>query len=94
MTFKTLAKSLAQSLKQRRQDLGISQSRLDDILGHATGVVAKWEGGFRSPTGFHLYCWAAALGCDLVLVPRPEKIDADRSGRSRRVGRSRQARDA
>lgn len=89
MSFRTLAKSLCRSLKQRREDLGISQNALDHAIGTTTGVVAKWEGGFRSPTGFNLYCWANALRCDLVLVPKPEKPSEDRRRRPRPDGRSR-----
>lgn len=83
MSFKKLAVSLRNSLRQKRIDLGMSQPELDEKIGVATGLVAKWEGGFRSPTGFNLYVWARSLGCDLVLVPRPEKHNADRSDRPR-----------
>jgi transcriptional regulator with XRE-family HTH domain len=83
MSFLTLAKTLRNSLRQRRIDLGLSQSDVDAAMGVATGLVAKWEGGFRSPTGFNLYCWAKALDCDVVLVPRPEKPNDNRSNRSR-----------
>lgn len=88
MSFKVLAKSLCRSLRQRRLDRGQTQSDLDADLGVATGLIAKWEGGFRSPTGYNLYCWAQALGCDLVLVPRPERENAHRSNRSGSRGRA------
>lgn len=90
MSFRKLAVSLRNSLRQKRLDLGISQPELDERIGVATGLVAKWEGGFRSPTGFNLYVWARSLGCDLVLVPRPETADArdrNRPRPRRRVGR-------
>ena len=88
MSFRKLAASLCKSLRQRRLDRGQSQSDLDHELGVATGLIAKWEGGFRSPTGYNLYCWAKALGCDLVLVPRPEAGNARRSNRSGSRGRT------
>jgi transcriptional regulator with XRE-family HTH domain len=92
MSFKILAKTLRNSLRQRRMDEGMSQTDLDNRLGNAVGLVAKWEGGFRSPTGFSLYCWAKALGCDLVLVPRPEKHDEGSRNRPRTDGRRRNRR--
>lgn len=89
MSFKILAKTLRNSLRQRRMDEGMSQTDVDNKLGNAVGLVAKWEGGFRSPTGFSLYCWARALDCDLVLVPRPEKHHEGSSHRPRPDGRRR-----
>jgi len=88
MSFKLLARSLTRSLSQRRQDMGLSQRDLDHHLGVAVGLIAKWEGGFRSPTGYNLYCWARALDCDLVLVPRPEAGNARRISRSGSRGRA------
>jgi transcriptional regulator with XRE-family HTH domain len=92
MSFKIMAKTLRNSLRQRRMDCGYSQTDVDELIGNAVGLVAKWEGGFRSPTGFSLYCWAKALGCDLVLVPRPEKHDEGSRNRSRPDGRRRNRR--
>lgn len=89
MSFLTQAKSLRNSLRQRRMDMGLAQPDLDHVLGVAVGLVAKWEGGFRSPTSYNLYCWAKALGCDLVLVPRPERENADRRHRPRPARRRR-----
>lgn len=90
MSFVTVAKHLRNSLRQRRQDLGFSQSELDDIIGNGTGLVAKWEKGFRNPSSFSLYSWAKALNCDIVLVPRPEtEADVDRRNRPRPSRRTR-----
>ena len=57
------AEDLIRQLKDRRYELGIPQAALDDRIGCATGLVAKWETGNRKPTAFNLYCWAEALGC-------------------------------
>lgn len=59
--------NLIQQLKNRRNDLGIPQTELDDRINVASGLVAKWETGNRKPTAFNLYCWAVALGCKLTL---------------------------
>ncbi len=32
------------------------------------GMIAKWETGIRSPTAFHLYCWADALDSKMTIV--------------------------
>lgn len=89
MSFATWAKSLRNSLRQKRLDMGLSQDVIDHEIGVAKGLVAKWEGGFRSPTGYNLYCWAKALGCDLVLLPRPENPNENRRNRPRPNRRSR-----
>jgi len=45
----------------RRLELGITQDELNHELGVADRLVSKWECGTRTPTSFHLYCWADAL---------------------------------
>ena len=45
----------------RRLELGITQDELNHTLGVADRLVSKWECGTRTPTSFHLYCWADAL---------------------------------
>lgn len=45
----------------RRLELGITQDELNHMLGVADRLVSKWECGVRTPTSFHLYCWADAL---------------------------------
>ncbi len=58
---------LIEQLRDRRYSLGIAQTTLDDRIGVAPGLVAKWETGNRKPTAFNLYCWAQALGCKFEL---------------------------
>ncbi len=58
---------LIDQLRCRRYFLGIAQTALDDRIGVAPGLVAKWETGNRKPTAFNLYCWAEALGCHFKL---------------------------
>ncbi|MGB5943298.1 MAG: helix-turn-helix transcriptional regulator [Leeuwenhoekiella sp.] len=54
----------------RRKQLGLTQEDLDNKLGVADRLVSKWECGLRTPTSFHLYCWADALGGVICFVPR------------------------
>lgn len=64
---------LIKQFKRRRYQLGVTQVALDQQLGVAPGLVAKWEIGNRKPTLFNAYCWAEALGCNIKL----EAKDAD-----------------
>jgi len=48
-------------LIRRRLQLRITQDELNHKLGVADRLVSKWECGMRTPTSFHLYCWADAL---------------------------------
>jgi len=54
----------------RRKELGLTQKTLGEMLGVADDLVAKWETGARKPSGFLLFCWADALGCNLTLEPK------------------------
>ena len=55
MTEKRYADDLVTQLKKRRYQLGLPQAALDDRIGCATGLVAKWETGNRKPTAFNLF---------------------------------------
>ena len=74
MTEKRYADDLVTQLKKRRYQLGLPQAALDDRIGCATGLVAKWETGNRKPTAFNLYCWAEGLGCKLKLEVRNDSM--------------------
>ncbi|MEM9884390.1 MAG: helix-turn-helix transcriptional regulator [Bacteroidota bacterium] len=58
---------------KQRKELGLSQEDVDAILGVADRLVSKWECGVRTPTSFHLYCWADALEGQMVFLPNKEK---------------------
>jgi predicted transcriptional regulator len=73
------AADLIAQMRDMRDTRDVSQRELDDILGVADGLVAKFENHLRSPALFTLLCWAQALNarvmvvpdeCDVVLVPR------------------------
>ena len=55
-------------LREARRRQGIPSHAVDDMIGCATGLVAKWEVGIRCPTLFNAFCWAQALGCTFQLV--------------------------
>jgi len=59
--------SLISALRQRREDLGISQNDLDEIIGVTRGQVGKWEVGSRKPRAFLLACWADALDVEFMI---------------------------
>ena len=64
---KKFIQELIVQFRDRRNQLEIPQTELDDIIGCATGLVAKWETGNRKPTAFNLYCWAEALQCKITV---------------------------
>ena len=55
-------------LIKRRLQLGMTQDDLNHRLGVADRLVSKWECGVRTPTSFHLYCWADALKSKMTIV--------------------------
>jgi|TARA_R110001592_G_scaffold187636_3_gene432420 DNA-binding transcriptional regulator YiaG len=64
---KEFIQDVVEQFRIRRNELQIPQTELDDIIGCATGLVAKWETGNRKPTAFNLYCWAEALKCKITV---------------------------
>ncbi len=69
-------KDVVSQLIKRRKELDITLETLNFDLGVADYLVAKWENGHRSPTSFHLYCWADVLNCDLMIVPRDFDLES------------------
>ena len=61
-------------LIKRRLQLGITQDDLNHMLGVADRLVSKWECGVRTPTSFHLYCWADALGSVITIVANDNNL--------------------
>lgn len=66
---------VVKQLIRQRHRLGITQDDLNHTLGVADRLVSHWECGVRSPTAFHLYCWADALQSKLMIIPKG--IDAE-----------------
>lgn len=67
MSEKQFTQDLIKQFQARRYDLGLTQPDVDQLIGVAPGLVAKWEIGNRKPTLFNAYCWAEALGCSIKL---------------------------
>ena len=67
MSEKDFTASLIKQFQRRRYDLGLTQPEVDQLIGVATGLCAKWEMGDRKPTLFNAYCWAQALNCEIRL---------------------------
>lgn len=65
MSEKQFTSELIKQFQQRRYELGLTQPDVDQLIGVAPGLVAKWEIGNRKPTLFNAYCWAEALGCSI-----------------------------
>ena len=63
---------VVKQLVKQRHRLGITQDELNHTLGVADRLVSHWECGVRTPTGFHLYCWADALESELFIIPKKE----------------------
>ena len=70
----TFAESLIEQFRKRRYELGVSQPVIDEKIGVAPGLVAKWETGNRKPTAFNLHCWAEALGYKIKLEVEDENM--------------------
>jgi len=47
---------------------GLSIEELNHIIGVSDYLVHKWETGHKTPRTFNLYCWAKALGAELMIV--------------------------
>jgi len=70
--FKTredFLKDVVQPLVDRRKQLHLTQDELNYRLGMSDRLLSKWECGLRSPTSFHLHCWADALKGKFAFIP-------------------------
>ncbi|MCD8130802.1 MAG: helix-turn-helix domain-containing protein [Lachnospiraceae bacterium] len=56
-----------------RQEMGISQKRLEELSGVKQPVIARMEKGYTSPQLDTILKVLAALGKTLAVVPLPEK---------------------
>tara|TARA_R110000824_G_scaffold120059_5_gene274665 strand:+ start:1965 stop:2210 length:246 start_codon:yes stop_codon:yes gene_type:complete len=66
-TVEQFSKDLISQLIKRREQLNISQEKLNETIGVADNLVGKWECGMRLPSGFLLYCWSQALNLRIEL---------------------------
>jgi DNA-binding XRE family transcriptional regulator len=63
--------AIAQDVAQRRQELGLSQRELAELVGTTQSSIARLERGGRPPRIDTLLRIADALECDLSVELRP-----------------------
>jgi transcriptional regulator with XRE-family HTH domain len=63
--------AIADQVAERRQELGLSQRQLAELVGTTQSAVARLERGGRPPRIDTLLRIADALECDLVVELRP-----------------------
>jgi len=63
--------AIAQDVAQRRQELGLSQRELAELVGTTQSAIARLERGGRPPRIDTLLRIADALDCDLSVELRP-----------------------
>lgn len=71
-------KDVVKQLIKRRKELGVTQEELNYKLGVADRLISKWECGTRTPTSFHLYCWADALDSKLTIAANDNNSSMDK----------------
>jgi transcriptional regulator with XRE-family HTH domain len=64
--------AIADQVAERRQELGLSQRELAELVGTTQSAVARLERGGRPPRIDTLLRIADALECDLVVELRPQ----------------------
>lgn len=70
---KKLCKEFGRRVASRREERGITQSELAEIVGRGAQTVSNWEQGYYFPDAYVLLKLAEALNCDLdYLVGRIE----------------------
>jgi DNA-binding transcriptional regulator YiaG len=67
-TREDFLKDIVSQLVQRRQKLGLTQEKVDQIMGNSDRLCSKWECGMRTPTSFNLYCWVVALSSQIKII--------------------------
>ena len=63
--------AIAHDVAERRQELGLSQRELAELVGTTQSAIARLERGGRPPRIDTLLRIAEALDCDLVVELRP-----------------------
>jgi predicted transcriptional regulator len=63
--------AIAQDVADRRQELGLSQRKLAELVGTTQSAIARLERGGRPPRIDTLLRIADALDCDLSVELRP-----------------------
>ena len=61
--------TLVKQLRQRRNELGLSQLDVAMAVGVSDYMITKWECLLKVPTAYGLMCWCQALGVSLSVAP-------------------------
>ena len=64
MSESEFTSDLIKKFQLRHYQLGLTQPDVDQKIGVATGLCAKWEMGNRKPTLFNAYCGQKPLDVD------------------------------
>jgi transcriptional regulator with XRE-family HTH domain len=65
--------AIADKVAERRQEMGLSQRELAELVGTTQSAIARLERGGRPPRIDTLLRIAEALDCDLVVDLRPRR---------------------
>jgi transcriptional regulator with XRE-family HTH domain len=80
----TELEQLSGALKRRRQELGLSISRLARRVRTSAATISRYENGWSRFQVYTLQKLASALGCRLVLelepLPAPARLPSDATG--------------
>jgi DNA-binding transcriptional regulator YiaG len=61
--------TLILQLRQRRLELGLTQTDVAHKVGVSDYMVSKWENLMKMPTAWGLMCWCQALGVQVQVSP-------------------------
>ncbi len=56
------------AIRQRREELGLTQLRLAELLNVSQGTISQWENGSKTPSVDNLIALAKELRCSTDLL--------------------------
>lgn len=80
--------SLSENIKNKREELKLSQEYVADHLGISRQAVSKWETGQSEPTASNLMELAALFEISLSELVAPEKYAEEQEALKMRYGKS------
>tara|TARA_R110002110_G_scaffold112168_6_gene278971 strand:- start:150 stop:422 length:273 start_codon:yes stop_codon:yes gene_type:complete len=60
---------IIEKLVDRRNELGLTQADVDELLNMTYGLCGKWEVGIRVPNASSLARWIDCLACTIDIIP-------------------------
>ena len=64
------SKDFGEALKQRRKELGYTQSYISDVLGLSVSFISDLENGKKTAELEKAICYANMLGLDIIIESR------------------------